>query len=166
MPIITLIYPMWIWTCARYHYRPTFNFLMHNIVIATEPMTYFYSLIIRPGTCMSIGSLPSCFDNRMYSMEFTHRYENFFVWHTQPRACSFAHLGTFLQRVVFEKWVVHPSVPSYYKRFKTRNGEILPCVGCYQLPFWSGSDRRERTVPSVLNGQSVLFYHYRSGNTS
>ena len=28
----------------------------------------------------------------------------------------------------------------------------------------SGSDRRERTVPSVLNGQSVLFYHYRSGS--
>ena len=27
--------------------------------------------------------------------------------------------------------------------------------------FPSGSDRRERTVPSVLNGQSVLFYRYR-----
>ena len=27
----------------------------------------------------------------------------------------------------------------------------------------SGSDRRERTVRSVLTGQSVLFYHYRSG---
>ena len=26
----------------------------------------------------------------------------------------------------------------------------------------SGCDRRERTVPSVLNGQSVLFYHHRS----
>ena len=25
----------------------------------------------------------------------------------------------------------------------------------------SVSDRRERTVPSVLNGQSLLFYHYR-----
>merc|ERR1711974_68121 len=49
-PIITLIYPIWIWTCARYHYRPTFNFLMHNIVIVTEPMTYFYSLLIRPGS--------------------------------------------------------------------------------------------------------------------
>ena len=27
--------------------------------------------------------------------------------------------------------------------------------------FLSGSDGRERTVPSVLNRQSVLFYHYR-----
>ena len=27
----------------------------------------------------------------------------------------------------------------------------------------SGSDRRERTVRSVLNGQSVLFYHNHSG---
>ena len=27
----------------------------------------------------------------------------------------------------------------------------------------SGSDRRERTVLSVLNGQSVLFYHCRYG---
>ena len=26
----------------------------------------------------------------------------------------------------------------------------------------SGSDRRERMVRSVLNGPSVLFYHYRS----
>ena len=26
-------------------------------------------------------------------------------------------------------------VPSYYKRFTTGNGENLPCVGCYQLPF-------------------------------
>ena len=26
----------------------------------------------------------------------------------------------------------------------------------------SGSDRRERTVRSVLKGQSVIFYHYRS----
>ena len=26
----------------------------------------------------------------------------------------------------------------------------------------SGSDRRERIVPSVMNGKSVLFYHYRS----
>ena len=25
--------------------------------------------------------------------------------------------------------------PSYYERFNTGNGEILPCVGCYQLPF-------------------------------
>ena len=29
------------------------------------------------------------------------------------------------------------------------------------MRYSSGSDRRERTVPSVLNGQSVLFYHYR-----
>ena len=27
----------------------------------------------------------------------------------------------------------------------------------------SGSDRRERTVRSVLKGHSVLFYHYRFG---
>ena len=26
-------------------------------------------------------------------------------------------------------------VPSDYKRFTTGNGENLPCVGCYQLPF-------------------------------
>ena len=29
------------------------------------------------------------------------------------------------------------------------------------LRLISGCDRRERTVPSVLYGQSVLFYHYR-----
>ena len=29
-------------------------------------------------------------------------------------------------------------------------------------PNQSVSDRRERTVPSVLNGQSLLFYHYHS----
>ena len=28
--------------------------------------------------------------------------------------------------------------------------------------YQSGSDKRERTVPSALKGQSVLFYHYRS----
>ena len=27
------------------------------------------------------------------------------------------------------------TVPSYYKRFNTGKGEILPCVGCNQLPF-------------------------------
>ena len=53
LPIITFIYPIFIWTCARYHHRPTFNFLLHNIVIVTEPMTYFFSLIFRPGNCMS-----------------------------------------------------------------------------------------------------------------
>ena len=26
-------------------------------------------------------------------------------------------------------------LPSYYKRFNTGTGEILPCVCCYQLPF-------------------------------
>ena len=26
-------------------------------------------------------------------------------------------------------------IPSYYKRFSTGNGEILPCVGSDQLPF-------------------------------
>ena len=30
----------------------------------------------------------------------------------------------------------------------------------------SGSDRRERTVRSVLKGQSVLFYHIHSGHVS
>ena len=29
-----------------------------------------------------------------------------------------------------------PVVPSNCNRFNTGNGEILPCVGCYQLPFW------------------------------
>ena len=76
MPIITLIYPIWIWTCARYHYRPTFNFLMHNIVIVTEPMTYFYSLLIRPGTCMSTG--PHC-PLVLKTGIWGHRYDNFFV---------------------------------------------------------------------------------------
>ena len=28
------------------------------------------------------------------------------------------------------------SLPSYYKRFNTGKGEIQPCVGCDQLPFW------------------------------
>ena len=31
--------------------------------------------------------------------------------------------------------IITPLVPSYYKRFNTGNGEILPCVGCCQLPF-------------------------------
>ena len=26
-------------------------------------------------------------------------------------------------------------VPSYYKRLNTGKGDLLPCVGCYQLPF-------------------------------
>ena len=26
-------------------------------------------------------------------------------------------------------------IPSYYKRFNTRKGKILPCAGCKQLPF-------------------------------
>ena len=30
---------------------------------------------------------------------------------------------------------------------------------CSPCPGWSGCDRRERTVRSVLNGQSCLFYH-------
>ena len=56
LPIITLIYPIFIWTCARYHHDAmipsTFNSLLHNITISTEPMTYFYTLIFRPGICM------------------------------------------------------------------------------------------------------------------
>ena len=50
MSIIMLmfIYPIYVWTLARYPYRPAFNFLIHNIIIVTEPMTYFYNLI-RPG---------------------------------------------------------------------------------------------------------------------
>ena len=58
MPIIMFIFPIWIWTCTRYMcptlclYGPELNFLVHNIIIVTEPMTYFYSLL-RPGICMS-----------------------------------------------------------------------------------------------------------------
>ena len=28
------------------------------------------------------------------------------------------------------------SIPSYYKRFNTGRGEILPCIASKQLPFW------------------------------
>ena len=44
-------------------------------------------------------------------------------------------------------------------------------IGCQQgvseaeTLIQSVSDRRERTVPSVLNGHSDLFYHYRSGKS-
>ena len=33
------------------------------------------------------------------------------------------------------KFAYVTGVPSYYKRFNTGNGEILSCVGWYQLPF-------------------------------
>ena len=46
-----------------------------------------------------------------------------------------------------------------------RNRKEVPFMSVQsseKIRFLSGSDRRERTVRSVLKGQSVLFYHYRS----
>ena len=65
---------------------------------------------------------------------------------------SLADLHAYLFRLAYEAavlmvfWDCDYSVPSDFLLDKTVS---------------SGSDRRERMVRSVLNGQSVLFYHYR-----
>ena len=43
-----------------------------------------------------------------------------------------AHVLFFTKTVNYE---LNYRVGNYYKRFNKGKGEILPCVGCHQLPF-------------------------------
>ena len=51
--ILMFTYPILNWLCIRYDYRLPFNLLIQNIVLVTEPITYFCKLV-RPGKVVAI----------------------------------------------------------------------------------------------------------------
>ena len=50
---------------------------------------------------------------------------------------TYGHFGYMVNFTRTKPWTIYPKpgVLSYYKRFNTGNGDVLPCVGCNQLPF-------------------------------
>ena len=101
---------------------------------------------------------------------------------TPPSTLIYFSLPTYCARVEIPDWNVAIWRRGHVRAVElgdggvhglTKRSSCAPCPYpasftvepyCFR-PGQSGSDRRERTVPSVLNGQSVLFYHYRSGIT-
>ena len=47
-PVPQFLYIMGSWLCVRYQYHMPFNLLLHNIVMAFEPINYLYNFV-RPG---------------------------------------------------------------------------------------------------------------------
>ena len=51
--ILMFTYPILNWLCIRYDYRLPFNLLIQNIVLVSEPITYFCKFV-RPGKVITI----------------------------------------------------------------------------------------------------------------
>ena len=75
---------------------------------------------------------------------------------------TFHFCQSFLSHLTFFVWRPNDIMwlPHFYQQYLLPNE--LEFEG-HESPHWSGRDRRQRMVLSVLNGPSVLFYHCRLG---
>ena len=128
---------------SRKHLNVTTIPLSHFWISATRGKNKYLYLVFPPGNWFLFAqkSLTSGWEIIFDQPNFQEGYKiEVFIFATRG---STRHILAFWRKGI---WIIslkcHNShvctenkVTSYYKRFNTGNGEILPCVGCNQLPF-------------------------------